>query len=156
MITFVRVRFLIADGVIPGNEDRAYVLRRIIRRGLRHGYMLNITEPFFHRLVDVLVSEMGEAYPVLIQRKAHIIEVLRAEEERFSETLAQGMTLLDSAIADLEEDILPGEVIFKLYDTYGFPADLTADVARERNLAVDMNGFEAAMEAQRGARACGR
>ena len=141
--------FLIADGVIPGNEDRAYVLRRIIRRGLRHGYMLNITEPFFHRLVDVLVSEMGEAYPVLIQRKAHIIEVLRAEEERFSETLAQGMTLLDSAIADLEEDILPGEVIFKLYDTYGFPADLTADVARERNLAVDMNGFEAAMEAQR-------
>lgn len=141
--------FLIADGVVPGNEDRAYVLRRIIRRGLRHGYMLDIREPFFHKLVDVLVREMGEAYPVLLERKDHVVEVLRAEEERFGETLTQGMDLLKQQIASLNGDTIPGDVVFKLYDTYGFPADLTADVARERDLAVDMEGFEAAMEEQR-------
>ena len=141
--------FLIADGVMPGNEDRSYVLRRIIRRGLRHGYMLDIKEPFFHKLVDFLVAEMGEAYPVLIEQRQNIIEVLRAEEERFSETLSQGMDLLNGHIASLEGNTIPGDVVFQLYDTFGFPADLTADVARERGLQVDMAGFDAAMEQQR-------
>ena len=141
--------FLIADGVIPGNEDRAYVLRRIIRRGLRHGYMLNIKEHFFHKLVEVLADEMGDAYPILQDQKAHIADILLAEETRFGETLSQGMELLNTAIAGLETNTIPGEVAFKLYDTYGFPADLTADVARERGLEMDMSGFEEAMEAQR-------
>ncbi len=141
--------FLIADGVVPGNEDRAYVLRRIIRRGLRHGYKLEIREPFFHKLVDVLAEEMGEAYPVLVEQKEHVKQVLRAEEERFGETLSQGMDLLKNHIAELNDDTIPGDVVFKLYDTYGFPADLTADVARERGLQVDMQGFETAMEEQR-------
>ena len=141
--------FLIADGVMPGNEDRAYVLRRIIRRGLRHGYMLDIKEPFFHKLVDVLVAEMGEAYPVLVEQRQNIIDVLRAEEERFSETLSQGMELLNGRIDSLEGNTIPGDVVFQLYDTFGFPADLTADVARERGLQIDMAGFDAAMEEQR-------
>jgi len=141
--------FLIADGVVPGNEDRAYVLRRIIRRGLRHGYKLDIREPFFHKLVDVLAEEMGDAYPVLLERKDHVVQVLRAEEERFGETLSQGMELLKGQIGDLAGNTIPGDVVFKLYDTYGFPADLTADVARERGLEVDMDGFDAAMEEQR-------
>ncbi|XOV82041.1 MAG: alanine--tRNA ligase [bacterium] len=141
--------FLIADGVIPGNEDRAYVLRRIIRRALRHGNKLGISEPFFHKLVDVLVEEMGDAYPVLVEQQRHIEQVLRSEEARFSETLHQGMELLKNHIETLEGNTLSGEVVFQLYDTYGFPADLTADVARERNLEVDMAGFESAMEAQR-------
>lgn len=141
--------FLIADGVTPGNEDRAYVLRRIIRRALRHGYMLDITEHFFHKLVDVLADEMGDAYPTLRERRDHVVETLRAEEERFGETLNQGMDLLQGHIEQLEGDVIPGRVVFQLYDTYGFPADLTADVARERGLQVDMEGFEEAMEEQR-------
>jgi alanyl-tRNA synthetase len=141
--------FLIADGVMPGNEDRAYVLRRIIRRGLRHGHKLNITQPFFHKLVPALVDEMGVAYPELAERQSQVTDVLRGEEERFSETLSQGMDLLRGRIDALQGDTIPGEVVFQLYDTYGFPADLTADIARERNLQVDMAGFDAAMEAQR-------
>ena len=141
--------FLIADGVIPGNEDRAYVLRRIIRRGLRHGHKLNIQGLFFHKLVDVLVDEMGEAFPVLVERASHVKDVLKNEELRFSETLRQGMEVFQARVDELTSDTIPGEVVFQLYDTYGFPADLTADVARERNLQVDMDGFAAHMEAQR-------
>ncbi len=141
--------FLIADGVVPGNEDRAYVLRRIIRRGLRHGHMLNIKEPFFHQLVPVLADEMGEAYPQLAAQQEQIAEVLRQEEERFSETLMQGMSLLNSRIGDLKTKVIPGDIVFQLYDTYGFPADLTADVAREKGLTLDMDGFDQAMEQQR-------
>ncbi len=141
--------FLIADGIIPGNEDRAYVLRRIIRRALRHGYKLDIQTHFFHQLVEVLVNEMGEAFPVLVERQKHVADVLRGEEERFGETLKQGMELLQNRLKDLAGDTIPGEVVFQLYDTYGFPADLTADIARERQLKVDMAGFENAMEAQR-------
>ncbi len=141
--------FLIADGIVPGNEDRAYVLRRIIRRALRHGNKLNIKEPFFHKLVNVLADEMGEAYPELVANQAQVTEALRHEEERFGETLNQGMEILRGRIGELEDNTIPGELVFQLYDTYGFPADLTADVARERNLDVDMAGFEAAMEEQR-------
>ncbi|NOX49693.1 MAG: alanine--tRNA ligase [Gammaproteobacteria bacterium] len=141
--------FLIADGVVPGNEDRAYVLRRIIRRGLRHGHMLNIKEPFFHKLVHVLADEMGEAYPQLVAQQGQIAQVLRQEEERFSETLMQGMSLLNSRIGDLKTKVIPGDIVFQLYDTYGFPADLTADVAREKGLTVDMDGFDQAMQQQR-------
>jgi len=141
--------FLIADGVLPGNEDRNYVLRRIIRRGLRHGYKLGINEPFFHRLVRPLVEEMGEAYPLLVEQEAAVTQALLREEERFAETLNQGMELLNRTIADLDATEIPGEVVFQLYDTFGFPVDLTADVARERNLSIDMAGFESAMEAQR-------
>ena len=127
----------------------AYVLRRIIRRGLRHGYKLDIKEPFFHKLVDVLVDEMGDAFPVLAEQREHVINVLRNEEEKFSETLSQGMEILKAQIAKLDTKTIPGEFVFQLYDTYGFPADLTADIARERDLEVDMPGFEEAMEAQR-------
>ena len=141
--------FLICDGVLPGNEDRSYVLRRIIRRALRHGYMLNIREPFFHKLVEPLAAEMGDAYPILRERAGEVAAALLREERRFAETLNQGMELLEQTFAGLEGDTVPGDVAFRLYDTYGFPADLTADIARERNLHVDMTGFEAAMEAQR-------
>ena len=141
--------FLIADGVLPGNEDRAYVLRRIIRRGLRHGYKLDIKEAFFHKLVPVLVEEMGDAYPLLAQSADAVTQTLADEEARFSETLNQGMELLKKELGDVSEDILPGDVAFKLYDTYGFPVDLTADVARELNMSVDQVGFDEAMEAQR-------
>ncbi len=141
--------FLIADGVIPGNEDRSYVLRRIIRRGLRHGYKLDMTEPFFHKLVSPLVEEMGEAYPILTDHQEEIVRVLAREEARFAETLNQGMELLDGTINELDGKEIPGDVVFQLYDTYGFPVDLTADVARERGLEVDMEGFQTAMEAQR-------
>jgi alanyl-tRNA synthetase len=141
--------FLVADGVLPSNEGRGYVLRRIIRRAIRHGYMLGCNEPFFYRLVEPLEHEMGEAYPELARQRGHVERVLRQEEERFAETLTQGMALLGEAIADLEGSTIPGETAFKLYDTYGFPFDLTADVARERGLAVDQEGFDAAMAAQR-------
>ncbi len=140
--------FLIADGVLPGNEGRGYVLRRIIRRALRHGYELGVTEPFFHRLVTPLEREMGEAYPELPAAHDHVVRVLRTEEERFAETLAQGMRILEEAFAQAGEE-LPGELVFKLYDTYGFPVDLTADIARARGLRIDREGFEAAMQAQR-------
>jgi alanyl-tRNA synthetase len=141
--------FLIADGVLPGNEERSYVLRRIIRRALRHGYKLDIKERFFHRLVQPLVLEMGEAYPLLVEHEKEITRVLLAEEERFAETLNRGMELLERTIARLDGSEIPGDVVFRLYDTFGFPADLTADVARERGLSVDMAGFESAMESQR-------
>ncbi|MGE0114869.1 MAG: alanine--tRNA ligase [Steroidobacteraceae bacterium] len=141
--------FLIADGVLPSNEGRGYVLRRIIRRAIRHGYQLGCQQAFFHRLVAALEQEMGEAYPELTQQRVHIERVLKQEEERFAETLTQGMGLLESAIAGLSNKLIPGEAVFKLYDTYGFPVDLTADIARERGLSIDEAGFDAAMEAQR-------
>ena len=141
--------FLIADGIKPGNEDRAYVLRRIIRRALRHGYKLNIREPFFHKLVPVLVAEMGAAYPLLSEQESVISAALEDEEARFSETLNQGMELLKREFGQMKGDTLPGDTAFKLYDTYGFPVDLTADVARELGLKVDQEGFDEAMEAQR-------
>ncbi|NCF32015.1 MAG: alanine--tRNA ligase, partial [Proteobacteria bacterium] len=141
--------FLIADGIKPGNEDRAYVLRRIIRRALRHGYKLNIREPFFHKLVPVLVAEMGAAYPLLSDQESLISAALADEEARFSETLNQGMELLKRELGQMKGDTLPGDTAFKLYDTYGFPVDLTADVARELGLKVDQQGFDEAMEAQR-------
>ena len=141
--------FLIVDGVLPGNEGRGYVLRRIIRRAIRHGKKLGTDELFFHKLVAPLAEEMGEAYPELARAQAHVEKVLKKEEQRFAETLDQGMEILEAAIADLEGKELPGDIVFKLYDTYGFPVDLTADIARERDLSVDEKGFEAAMEGQR-------
>jgi alanyl-tRNA synthetase len=141
--------FLIVDGVLPGNEGRGYVLRRIVRRAIRHGKKLGMDELFFHKLVAPLVQEMGGAYPELTKAQAHVEKVLAKEEARFAETLDQGMEILEAAIADLDGKQLPGDVVFKLYDTYGFPVDLTADIARERNLTIDEQGFEAAMEGQR-------
>jgi len=141
--------FLIADGVLPSNEGRGYVLRRIIRRAIRHGYKLGQTQPFFYTLVAALEQEMGEAYPELQTQRTHIERVLKQEEERFAETLSQGMTLLDAAIANLDSQQIPGETVFRLYDTFGFPVDLTADIARERGLTIDQDGFDVAMEAQR-------
>lgn len=141
--------FLIGDGVMPGNEDRAYVLRRIVRRGLRHGYKLDIREPFFNQLVGSVVELMGDAYPGVAAAADHITEAVAEEEQRFADTLRSGMALLDGAISGLKDKTIPGSIVFKLYDTYGFPADLTADVARERGLTVDQAGFEQAMEAQR-------
>jgi alanyl-tRNA synthetase len=141
--------FLITDRVDPSNEGRGYVLRRIIRRALRHGYKLGVSEPFFHRLVQPLAVEMGEAYPELVRRQAHVEKVLKREEERFAETLDQGMAILEESIEGLTGKVIPGDVVFRLYDTYGFPVDLTADIARERGLAIDQQGFEAAMEGQR-------
>ena len=141
--------FLIADGVLPSNEGRGYVLRRIIRRAIRHGYKLGQTQPFFHSLVAALAAEMGEAYPELNTQRGHIERVLRQEEERFAETLSRGMLLLEAAIGSLAGKVIPGETVFKLYDTFGFPEDLTADIARERGLSIDHEGFETAMQAQR-------
>ena len=141
--------FLITDGVLPSNEGRGYVLRRILRRAVRHGYNLGRREPFFHKLVAPLVEEMGAAYPELVRARAQVERVIEQEEVRFAETLEQGMRLLESALSGLEGTELGGETVFKLYDTYGFPVDLTADVARERGLSVDLEGFEREMEAQR-------
>jgi alanyl-tRNA synthetase len=141
--------FLVVDGVSPANEGRGYVLRRIIRRAIRHGYQLGLREPFFHKLVAVLEGEMGAAYPELSARRAHAERVLAQEEARFAETLATGMALLDAAMREMSGTIIDGATVFKLYDTFGFPVDLTADVAREHNLTIDQAGFEAAMDAQR-------
>jgi len=141
--------FLITDGVIPSNEGRGYVLRRIIRRAIRHGYMLGAESPFFYRLVDPLVREMGAAYPELAATRDKVEAALKQEEERFAETIDTGMRILDQALAQLEGDTLDGATCFKLYDTYGFPLDLTADIARERGLVVDTAGFEHEMEQQR-------
>jgi alanyl-tRNA synthetase len=141
--------FLVVDGVIPGNDGRGYVLRRIIRRAIRHGYKLGQEKPFFHKLVAPLAAEMGDAYPELAKSQAHVERVLRQEEERFAETLENGMALLEAAIARLDGKMIPGETVFKLYDTYGFPIDLVGDIARERGLAIDQEGFQLAMEAQR-------
>ena len=148
--------FLVADGVIPSNEGRGYVQRRIIRRAIRHGYKLGQKTPFFHKLVADLVVQMGDAYPKLKEQEAHITSVLKAEEERFFETLAHGMEILDSALAN-DVKVLPGDVAFKLHDTYGFPLDLSNDVARERGVTVDEAGFNAAMQHQKEtARAAGK
>ena len=148
--------FLIVDGVLPSNEGRGYVLRRIIRRALRHGWMLGVRGTFFHKMVPTLVGLMGEAYPELPAAQATVEKALKAEEERFAETLDSGMRIFDDVAAKADGTI-PGEDVFRLYDTYGFPTDLTADIARERGLSVDMDGFEAAMERQREtARAAGK
>jgi alanyl-tRNA synthetase len=148
--------FLIVDGVIPGSEGRGYVLRRIIRRALRHGYKLGQQKPFFHRLVGPLVEQMGEAYPELAQEAGRVEQVLKAEEERFGETLENGMRILEGALTR-EDNVLDGEMVFTLYDTFGFPVDLTADIARERGKTVDIAGFEQAMSRQREqARAAGK
>ncbi len=141
--------FLIADGVMPSNEGRGYVLRRIMRRAIRHGYKLGATGTFFYQLVAPLNELMGEAYPELTDAHAQIERVVEQEEQRFSETLAQGMKILEDAIADMDGSEIPGETVFKLYDTYGFPVDLTNDVARERDLTLDNEGFEREMNAQR-------
>ncbi len=142
--------FLIIDGVVPSNEGRGYVLRRIIRRAIRHGYKLGQTQPFLHKLVPSLVREMGAYYGELITGEARAVQTLALEESRFAETLATGMALLDAETAKLSSSMIPGETVFRLYDTYGFPLDLTADVARERGLTIDQAGFDAAMAAQRG------
>ncbi len=141
--------FLVVDGVTPGNEGRGYVLRRIIRRAIRHGYQLGQQQPFFHRLVAALDAQMGEAYPELHKARDLVTRVLRVEEERFAETIEQGMRILDDAIGELDGDVIPGAVVFKLYDTYGFPTDLTADIAREKEMRIDREGFELEMDAQR-------
>ena len=140
--------FLITDGVLPGNEGRGYVLRRIIRRALRHGYELGVKDAFFHRLVRPLDKEMGAAYPELSAAASHVEKVLAGEEEQFARTLSHGMGMLEEAFATAG-DCLPGELVFKLYDTYGFPVDLTADVARARGVSIDREGFEAEMDKQR-------
>ena len=140
--------FLIADGVLPSNEGRGYVLRRIIRRAVRHGYKLGQSKPFFHKLVADLVKEMGDAYPELKEKQTQIEEALKNEESRFAQTLETGMALLENALAKGSKK-LDGEIIFKLYDTYGFPYDLTADICRERNIELDEDGFNREMEAQR-------
>jgi len=141
--------FLIVDGVTPSNEGRGYVLRRIMRRAIRHGNKLGATGAFFHKLVAPLVAEMGEAYPELAKMQEQVERVIAKEEEQFARTLDTGMALLNEAIAQLSDKVIPGETVFKLYDTYGFPVDLTADVAREQELTIDMDGFEAAMAEQR-------
>src|SRR5271156_1643640 len=141
--------FMISDGVEPSNEGRGYVLRRIVRRAVRHGYKLGQSEVFFYKLVPVMVRVMGEAYPELRQRAEHIGRVLRTEEQRFAETLAVGMQQFESRMAAAGGPIVPGSLLFLLHDTYGFPPDLTADIARERQLQVDMPGYEREMELQR-------
>tara|TARA_Y100000385_G_scaffold291275_1_gene368285 strand:- start:1638 stop:4262 length:2625 start_codon:yes stop_codon:yes gene_type:complete len=141
--------FLIIDGVVPSNEGRGYVLRRIIRRALRHGYRLGVKEVFFFKAVASLVKVMGSAYPELATHQEFVEKTLREEEEQFGRTLENGMGILEAAISNLSGETINGETVFKLYDTYGFPTDLTADVARESGLAIDMQGFEKAMEGQR-------
>ena len=141
--------FLITDGVMPSNEGRGYVLRRIIRRAARHGHKLGMTDPFFYKLVEPLRDEMGAAYPELVAASENVIRVLKLEEERFAETLDQGMRILEVDISNMEGKTISGETAFRLYDTYGFPIDLTADIARERKLTVDHAGFEVAMDQQR-------
>ena len=141
--------FLIVDGVVPSNEGRGYVLRRIIRRAIRHGYKLGQTQPFFHKLVPGVVREMGGYYTELATGETRATQILAQEETRFAETLATGMALLDAEAVKLKSTVIPGETVFRLYDTYGFPLDLTADVARERGLTIDQAGFDAAMAVQR-------
>jgi alanyl-tRNA synthetase len=141
--------FLIADGVLPSNEGRGYVVRRIIRRAIRHGHKLQAHGPFFHKMVETLVKEMGDAYPILEKTRRQIEKILLKEEQQFEATLDQGMRILTDAIDSLDGIEIPGEVVFRLYDTYGFPTDLTADIARERNLTLDMAGFDREMQVQR-------
>ncbi len=141
--------FLITDGVVPSNEGRGYVLRRIIRRAVRHGHKLGAEDLFFHKLTSALVKEMGVAYPELVKAEKDVADALKAEEVRFAKTLSAGMNILDDEVSALTTKVIPGDIVFKLYDTYGFPVDLTADIARERGLEVDQSGFEEHMEAQR-------
>ena len=141
--------FLISDGVMPSNEGRGYVLRRIIRRAVRHGNSIGAKGVFFYKLLDELIVQMGDAYPELAKNKAIIVKLLKAEEEQFARTLDRGLLILDEALKEQKGKVIDGELVFKLYDTYGFPADLTADIARERNLEIDQQGFEDAMAAQR-------
>jgi alanyl-tRNA synthetase len=141
--------FLIADGVVPSNEGRGYVLRRIMRRAIRYGYQLGQKEPFFYKLVDALVKIMGSAHPILVKHQAQIEEIIQQEEKQFSRTVEQGVRLLDQALVALKGTQLPGDIAFKLYDTYGFPVDLTADMLRQKNMTIDMAGFEACMIEQR-------
>ena len=141
--------FLIADGVQPSNEGRGYVLRRIIRRAIRHGNMLGAQTGFFHKLVKALVVQMGAAYPELVEKQQVITDALAREEDQFGKTLERGLAILQDSLNQLEGDVIPGEVVFKLYDTYGFPMDLTADIAREKQLRIDEEGFHAAMAQQR-------
>jgi len=141
--------FLIADGVLPSNEGRGYVLRRIMRRAIRHGHKLGQTEVFFHKLVQPLADEMGDAYPELRRQQSHIEKAILAEEEQFAKTLKRGMSILEGELEKLSGTVIPGELVFKLYDTYGFPTDLTNDIARERGLTLDMEGYQRCMEEQR-------
>lgn len=141
--------FLVADGVLPSNDGRGYVLRRIMRRSIRHGKKLGAHKPFFHKLVDVLVDEMGDAFPELKEACDHIAKVFLQEELQFGKTLEQGLKIFDQSLEDLKDNIIPGELVFKLYDTYGFPLDLTQDIARERDYKVDIKGFEEEMIKQR-------
>ena len=141
--------FLVADGVVPSNEGRGYVLRRIVRRAVRHGYQLGVKDIFFYKLVASLVKVMGDAYPELVAKQTFVEKVLKEEEQQFARTLDNGMAILEKAIAELKGDTLVGDMVFRLYDTYGFPVDLTADVAREHNLKVDLDGFEKAMAVQK-------
>ena len=141
--------FLISDGVMPSNEGRGYVLRRIIRRAVRHGNSMGADGLFFYKLLDELIVQMGDAYPELEKNKAIIVKLLKAEEEQFARTLDRGLMILDEALKAQSGKVIDGELVFKLYDTYGFPADLTADIARERDLEIDQEGFEKAMAAQR-------
>src|ERR1700681_2139364 len=141
--------FLIVDGVVPSNEGRGYVLRRIIRRAVRHGYQLGQAQPFFYKIVPALVATMGSAFPELTRAAPQVARVLRQEEERFAETLAAGMLQFDARMREQGGDTVPGTLVFLLHDTYGFPPDLTADIARERSLTVDMEGYERDMQAQR-------
>lgn len=141
--------FLVCDGVVPSNEGRGYVLRRIIRRAVRHGYKLGAKDIFFYKLVGALCEQMGEAYPEINERREMIEKILRVEEEQFAKTLERGLAILNDTLANLDGDTIPGDVIFKLYDTYGFPVDLTNDIARENDIKLDVEGFDAAMQAQR-------
>jgi alanyl-tRNA synthetase len=141
--------FLIADGVMPSNEGRGYVLRRIIRRAVRHGNKLGAKEVFFFKIYEELINQMGEAYPELIKQREFVEKILRLEEEQFAKTLDRGLQILDNELENLEGSVIPGDLVFKLYDTYGFPADLTADIARERELTIDLAGFDKAMDEQR-------
>jgi alanyl-tRNA synthetase len=141
--------FLICDGVMPSNEGRGYVLRRIIRRAVRHGYKLGANDVFFYKLYAALIEQMGDAYPELSHQQVSVEKVLKVEEEQFSRTLTRGMQILNDALDNLDGDVIPGDVVFKLYDTYGFPADLTADVAREKNVSIDQDGFDQSMQQQR-------
>ncbi len=141
--------FLMVDGVLPGNEGRGYVLRRIMRRAMRHGHKLGQSQPFFYQLVAAVVDEMGAAYPEIIEAQARITDAVRKEEERFAQTLDAGMAVLEKDLADLQGTQIAGETVFRLYDTFGFPVDLTNDIARERGLTLDMAGYEAAMQQQR-------
>ncbi len=143
------VAFLIADGVLPSNEGRGYVLRRIMRRAIRHGNKLGANGEFFFHLVEPLIAVMGQAYPELREKRALLVEVITKEEQQFAKTLETGMKILDKSLAEVDSKLLPGDIVFKLYDTYGFPTDLTADIAREKGIAVDMQGFTKEMEIQK-------